>query len=69
MISPPHRIPTRFTVSFSPQGVFARAKLRVHYFVPVHVMAVTRNRLKRLDETWRANSYFTHADFRTERVC
>ncbi|KAF8363134.1 hypothetical protein PRIPAC_90057 [Pristionchus pacificus] len=49
------------------KGVFARAKLRVHYFVSVHVMAVTRNRLRRLDETWRANSYFTHADFRTER--
>ncbi|GMT37895.1 hypothetical protein PFISCL1PPCAC_29192, partial [Pristionchus fissidentatus] len=48
------------------KGVFARAKLRVHYYVPVFVRSLTIDRLRWMDNRWRENSHFTHAEMATD---
>ncbi|GMR35955.1 hypothetical protein PMAYCL1PPCAC_06150, partial [Pristionchus mayeri] len=49
------------------KGVFARAKLRVHYNVPVHVHALVKERLRQMDQAWRVMSRFSHAYFNTDK--
>ncbi|GMT09957.1 hypothetical protein PFISCL1PPCAC_1254, partial [Pristionchus fissidentatus] len=57
----------RFYLNFhEKKGVFARCKVRAHFDVPLTVRALTNDRLKEMDEKWRKESHFTHAEMQTE---